>query len=653
MNNANKEKKGIIMHALGSWCDKIASSMKKSALYRLLTGYEKSQDLFYSSATRNVISSCTTDNKGVFRKTKHAISLQFERSLILSMASTLSKRMQMLPLRVYGMFFITFGAYTAISYLIKAFALLSPSADVTDLFCALAVMLVALPMFFSSKSLAEAFGASKIMRPALMGIFGIPAESFEKRPREVRMQSLAVILGLILGVLTYFISPLNILISLAAVALLWLLMSFPEAGAILTVALAPFMSFAEHPTVTVVVFVLITAFSYGVKLLRGKRVFRFESSDLPVLFLWIVLLFGAVSPMGVGGYKEALVLSSLMLVYFLVSNLVRSRKWLNVTVILFIASATVTAFLGLAEYILGFSEFNWLDASIFSDISGRATSVFENPNVLAAYLIMAFPTSVAVCFYNKERRIKVLCAICSLVMLACIVFTWSRGAWIALVCGTMLFLLCISRRAFLIVPPAAGAALLASWAFPTTFGARLANIFSLADSTNHYRVSIWEGVSDMLGKIWACGIGFGEESFSAAYLDHSLAGIEHAPHAHSLYLQLLVQVGVFGLVFLLLSVAMAAQKVFTHHFNEKADKSSRLIATACFAGVVSMLVFGVFDYAWYNYRVFFVFWMLMGLSSAAVNVGREDVRITEVSCQLHSEIASENAQLTVNFRKEQ
>ena len=38
MNNANKGKKGIIMHALGSWCDKIASSMKKSALYRLLTG---------------------------------------------------------------------------------------------------------------------------------------------------------------------------------------------------------------------------------------------------------------------------------------------------------------------------------------------------------------------------------------------------------------------------------------------------------------------------------------------------------------------------------------------------------------------------------------------------------------------------------------
>ena len=32
------------------------------------------------------------------------------------------------------------------------------------------------------------------------------------------------------------------------------------------------------------------------------------------------------------------------------------------------------------------------------------------------------------------------------------------------------------------------------------------------------------------------------------------------------------------------------------------------------------MIAGIFDYTWYNFRVFFVFWALLAFASAAVNV---------------------------------
>ena len=48
----------------------------------------------------------------------------------------------------------------------------------------------------------------------------------------------------------------------------WLLMSFPEAGVVIAFASVPFMGFVEHPSLTLAILVMLTAFSYGIKLLR-------------------------------------------------------------------------------------------------------------------------------------------------------------------------------------------------------------------------------------------------------------------------------------------------------------------------------------------------------------------------------------------------
>ena len=40
------------------------------------------------------------------------------------------------------------------------------------------------------------------------------------------------------------------------------------------------------------------------------------------------------------------------------------------------------------------------------------------------------------------------------------------------------------------------------------------------------------------------------------------------------------------------------------------------------AGVFAVLVQGMTDYAWYNYRVYLMFWLIVGLTSAYIRAGR-------------------------------
>jgi hypothetical protein len=42
----------------------------------------------------------------------------------------------------------------------------------------------------------------------------------------------------------------------------------------------------------------------------------------------------------------------------------------------------------------------------------------------------------------------------------------------------------------------------------------------------------------------------------------------------------------------------------------------RILPAAGFCGIAGVLVHGMTDYVWYNYRVFLMFWLIIGLSCA-------------------------------------
>ena len=145
-------------------------------------------------------------------------------------------------------------------------------------------------------------------------------------------------------------------------------------------------------------------------------------------------------------FYEAMLACILMAIYFLIANMMRTREWINRCVIALVASATVTSVVGVFEYFFGELSTEWLDLNYFGDIKGRVVSLFDNSNVLAFYLVMVFPFALNLILRGRNKSEKFLAFFSAVSIAICVVFTWSRGAWLGLIVAAIVYLLIKTRK---------------------------------------------------------------------------------------------------------------------------------------------------------------------------------------------------------------
>jgi O-antigen ligase len=348
---------------------------------------------------------------------------------------------------------------------------------------------------------------------------------------------------------------------------------------------------------------------------------------------------GTISLGGIDSYAAAITSCIILLVYFLVSNLIRTEKWLRRCVFAFVGSGTVVAALGVIQYIMGFARDGWIDTTYFADIYGRATSVFENPNYLAAYLVAVLPFALycaATRKATKERRLYVLSAI---MILACIIFTWSRAAWLAAIICVVIFSMIYTRKTFRYIFAVLFTVPFMPFVLSKNVITRFVSIGDLADSSTLYRVYTWKGSLEIIKDYFWSGIGYGTSSFAEIYPVYAYAGIESAVHSHSLYLQILISMGIGGLICLLIIAFLYIQKSL-EYINQPCTNESRLFAAASFVCILALLAMGLFDFIWYNYTIFFVFWMVAALGVACIRHGNREKARAHVDCDTQDFLAS-------------
>ena len=124
--------------------------------------------------------------------------------------------------------------------------------------------------------------------------------------------------------------------------------------------------------------------------------------------------------------------------------------------------------------------------------------------------------------------------------------------------------------------------------------------------------------------LWG-GIGYGTSTFSEVYPLYAYAGIEAAPHSHNLYMQIILGMGIGGLICLFLIVLFYAQHSF-EYIQKPWNQSTRILTISAFVAVMSMLIMGMFDYVWYNYRMFFMFWVVLALGVCAMKIGNKEIK---------------------------
>ena len=625
---------GIIMCWLSMLTECIYNAFVNGFFGKIFTSYSSLQ----SSFERGYLKSNVLGNRKLgssLRQTRKVFAEGFERSFLLSNTKRFIKVLLETPLKNYGNFTLCFGLYTIFAFFLKRFIVMAGSATLVDFIVGAVFVVVAIPLLTSKISLAEALLESVCSRLLLCEAFGIRDKSFYVPAKQSRTRAnLSIILGIVCGIFTLVIDPIYLPLLALVVISLTVIMSVPEIGVVVALFSLPFLSLFDSPSLMLALIVLVSAFGYFVKIVRGKRIMRFEILDVAMLMLGVVIFFSGIFTAGKGAsLYESLLACSLMLAYFLIANMMRTKKWVDRCVLALVSSAGVTAVIGVLEYFFGEISTQWLDVTYFSDIRTRVVSLFDNSNVLAFYLVIIFPLALDLVFKASRRRERFLALFSVSAIVLCTVFTWSRGAWIGLIASAIMYLLINTR---VVIKAFVGLCLalpVLSIVLPSSVIKRFLSIGDLADSSTYYRVLTWRGSLRAIADNVFGGYGYGMSSFEAVYPAYAIAGIEAAEHTHSLYLQLLFGTGLVGLILFLAVIILFAQKNFEFFVRED-DKRGVGTAAAAFSAVIAALVMGLFDNIWYNSRVMLLFFAVMGIACAMIRISDENSvrRRVEVEC---------------------
>ena len=577
------------------------------------TSYEAISEGFSSSVFVRKIKNLS--NYRIFhfvRKLKRYAAFVYERSLFLSLVRGMWTRLLTARVNMLGCFFLCYGGGLFFIQLFKKFAV--PGKDwvfgelVLCGFCAV----VGCFMLMSQKSLANAVYESHFLWWLLFDCLGFPTISLtEATKKDVRGGfSVPIVLAILSAVLSFFVNPILLFAAALLFALLCALLASPESGVIVALFALPFLS-----TVQLCLFLGLIYFSYILKLICGRRLFHWHMIDCVILGFLSFLVFGGLVGIGASGALKMLLMVGFMGMYFVVKNIISSPAMVKRCLYALAGSSAIVAAYGIYQNYFGILSTKWQDMEMFFQIRGRVVSFFENPNVLGEFLILVFPITLALALTAKRSYERFFLGVVALLDIWCLIFTWSRGAWIGLIVAVLIFG-CVYRKDFLTF-----VTLALPWFGVFVFLKKdsliLTRLTGFGDSSTSYRLGIWRGVARMLQDFGLYGIGIGEEAFTKVYPLYALAGMEAAPHAHNLYLQIAVEMGAFALAIFVAFILLYAQ--FSFSFCKSAmSRSNKSVCLGIFCGVLAILVQGMTDYVWYNYRIFLLFWMVVGLGFAHV-----------------------------------
>ncbi len=484
--------------------------------------------------------------------------------------------------------------------------------------------LCSLPLLISKKRLGEALLKGKISGFIVNQILSI--DETKLAPDENSQGGSYVVsfeIALFLGFLTYFISPMNLIgIGLFVLAFV-VIMSFPELGIMTIMAIIPFVNVIKNPSLALLFLIIFTVLAFLFKFVRGKRIMRFELVDLGVLLFGILIFFGGVfTKGGASSTASAFLYCGFLSIYFLIVNSYIRKTWIYRGIKLMIVTTALIALLGVIEG--GVLDYAQLDLSQFDDIHARVSSFLGNPNMLGAYLVIVFPFALAQMLSTDKGIKKGFYFLCVLSIFVCTVLTWSRGAWLGLIVSVVVFLLVSDFRSVWFILLGCGSVPLALYLVPENISNRFISIFTMSDSSITYRFETWDGVLKMIEKYFWTGIGIGESAFISVYPEFAVSGTETVMHAHNIFLQILLEIGIIGLVVFLVTAFMFTQKCFAGVKERRRGGKSRNMISAGLASVCATFVMGLTDHVFYNYRVFLVFWIFVGLTVAMTKINEKE-----------------------------
>jgi len=345
---------------------------------------------------------------------------------------------------------------------------------------------------------------------------------------------------------------------------------------------------------------------------RREMAFEFTRLFPPLAtFLAVLLLSTVVASSLAPSLKEVLKWLELSIVFLIVVNSIKEQRQINLLIGFLLAAGLLQALYGMYQFLARSGPEGFLLGARFM----RAFGTFGQPNPYAGYLGLVLPLAVGLSIGAIAKRDSfhprplVLFGSIGLVLLAAMLMSLSRGAWLALFAAISIMATLASRRfltyfVFLLLLVAILLGLGASGILPEPVTTRLSIITDYVGIFDVRKITVtpqnwaivermanWQAAWDMFRDHPLLGVGIG--NYGVVYPQYALAGWENTTgHAHNYYLNLLAETGIVGLsvylVFWLVAFIYAGKTLVRAKRN---GRSPRLISEyGVVLGIIGVMV---------------------------------------------------------------
>lgn len=365
---------------------------------------------------------------------------------------------------------------------------------------------------------------------------------------------------------------------------------------------------------------LILLWLYKWAMCRSEKPFKAAPMDLPVVIFIAVMLVVLIvnSPdfsISLEGFRAVV---QYIFWYFVVLQLVKNQEGAKGITTFFVAVVGLMAVHGVFQYIIGVEmPAGWVDRNE-AGVRTRVYSILTSPNIFGSLLTLACPMAVSLCLGEKSTGRKIVFGGFALMMMASLVFTSSRGAWIGFAVAFLVYVLLKDKR--LLIPGIIAIVLVI--ALVPSVGNRITYMLSpeyIESSLKGGRLVRWLTGLRILEFYPIFGLGLGHFGGAVA-MNHGLSTVVDVEvvdtfYMDNYYLKTAVESGIVGFiafVFLMYQVFINGLRVVK---LTKGDDFNRL-ACGILAGLSGVMVHNWVENVFEVPLMTTVFWMFVGVLMA-------------------------------------
>ncbi len=223
---------------------------------------------------------------------------------------------------------------------------------------------------------------------------------------------------------------------------------------------------------------------------------------------------------------------------------------------------------------------SWVDVS--EHVRTRVFSVLQSPNELGAYMALMTPIVFGLFVYETHRLRKWLYGFGTLVCGLTLLFTFTRGAWVALAVALLFMAVLFERRLFILLIVLGIVAY-----FVPAIHHRFADLFTPVywiKAAQGGRISKWLTAFDKLTSNPLFGVGLGHYGGAVSSIYHS------GTYSDNFYAKTLGESGIVGLIlFFSLHVALVRDLFRTTLKRVIGNKKLKFVAFGGVTGIVAVL----------------------------------------------------------------